>query len=34
MHELRYLKNTPEYRLGQFGVVTCPVCGHPTLDMQ
>lgn len=33
MHNERYLKNTPEYRSGMFHIVTCPVCGHPTLDM-
>ena len=26
-------KNTPEYRSGMFRIVTCPVCGYPTLDM-
>ena len=33
MHNERHLKNTPEYRSGMFRIVSCPVCGHPTLDM-
>ena len=33
MHNEQDLKNTPEYRSGMFRIVTCPVCGHPTLDM-
>lgn len=33
MHNERRLKNTPEYRSGMFRIVSCPVCGHPTLDM-
>ena len=33
MHTERRLKNTPEYRSGMFRIVSCPVCGHPTLDM-
>lgn len=33
MHDERHLKNTPEYRSGMFRIVSCPVCGHPTLDM-
>ena len=33
MHNEQDLKNTPEYRSGMFRIVTCPVCGYPTLDM-
>ena len=33
MHNEQNLKNTPEYRSGMFRIVTCPVCGYPTLDM-
>ena len=33
MHNEQELKNTPEYRSGMFRIVSCPVCGHPTLDM-
>ena len=33
MYNEQDLKNTPEYRSGMFRIVTCPVCGHPTLDM-
>jgi len=33
MHNEQDLKNTPEYRSGMFRIVSCPVCGHPTLDM-
>ena len=33
MHKEQDLKNTPEYRSGMFRIVTCPVCGYPTLDM-
>ena len=33
MHNERHLKSTPEYRSGMFRIVSCPVCGHPTLDM-
>ena len=33
MHNEQDLKNTPEYRSGMFHIVTCPVCGYPTLDM-
>lgn len=33
MHNERHLKNTPEYRSDMFRIVSCPVCGHPTLDM-
>lgn len=33
MHNEQNLKNTPEYRSGMFRIVSCPVCGHPTLDM-
>ena len=32
MHNEQDLKNTPEYRSGMFRIVTCPVCGYPTLD--
>ena len=31
MHNEQELKNTPEYRSGMFRIVSCPVCGHPTL---
>ena len=34
MHNEQDLKSTPEYRSGMFRIVTCPVCGHPTLDKQ
>ena len=33
MHNEQDLKSTPEYRSGMFRIVTCPVCGYPTLDM-
>ena len=33
MYNEQDLKNTPEYRSGMFRIVTCPVCGYPTLDM-
>lgn len=33
MHNEQDLKNTPEYRSDMFRIVTCPVCGYPTLDM-
>ena len=33
MHNEQDLKSTPEYRSGMFRIITCPVCGHPTLDM-
>ena len=33
MHNEQDLKNTPEYRSGMFRIVSCPVCGHSTLDM-
>lgn len=33
MHDEQDLKNTLEYRSGMFRIVSCPVCGHSTLDM-
>lgn len=33
MHNEQDLKNTPEYRSGMFRIVTCPVCGYPTLNI-
>ena len=33
MHDEQNLKNTLEYRSGMFRIVSCPVCGHSTLDM-
>ena len=33
MHDEQDLKNTLEYRSGMFHIVSCPVCGHSTLDM-
>lgn len=33
MSQEEYLRSTPEYKSGQFHIVSCPVCGRPTLDM-